>query len=363
MRVAFPRQDCLDDSYSGHTGDIADPVVALQVPLIYRLLHVLDVARSHLHQAVPMTKDRTHRADRLFRPERSAQQTYRMQILQPLTVGNIRFAPRHVLHVARVDQHDSETSRLQDLKKRNPVDSRRFHRHRLYVAGLQPIRSGVQVFGKRREMPYRLRIAIHRHGDINLRRPYVHTGSIRVQTMQHRRADLLAVLPLSRHGSPFETFCHARRPRLCRTEHSLERDRRTPVRSRRHHRLEHRVWNHAKKRAPEGCTIDHFGLLAGAHGPAHVIATKPPAQFLTWFDPRIAGCLLRSKKRNQRKEFFQCNNSANNLLSNSARSSQRRALWPRLRRWGNSRASSSRAMSTAGGAICPTRTARKTTTG
>ncbi len=125
-----------------------------------------------------MTKDRTHRADRLFRPERSAQQTYRMQILQPLTVGNIRFAPRHVLHVARVDQHDSETSRLQDLKKRNPVDSRRFHRHRLYVAGLQPIRSGVQVFGKRREMPYRLRIAIHRHGDINLRRPYVHTGSI-----------------------------------------------------------------------------------------------------------------------------------------------------------------------------------------
>ena len=256
-----------------------------------------------------MTKDRTQRADRLFRPERSAQQTYRMQILQPLTVGNIRFAPRHVLHVARVDQHDSETSRLQDLKKRNPVDSRRFHRHRLYVAGLQPIRSGVQVFGKRREMPYRLRIAIHRHGDINLRRPYVHTGSIRVQTMQHWRADLLAVLPLSRHGSPFETFCHARRPRLCRTEHSLERDRRTPVRSRRHHCFEHSVWDHAKKRAPEGCTIDHFGLLAGAHGPAHVIATKPPARFLTWFDPRIAGSLLRtcgypstSEPRPQRKK-------------------------------------------------------------
>ena len=39
-----------------------------------------------------MTKDGAHRAYRLFRPERSAQQTYRMQILQPLTVGNIRFA-------------------------------------------------------------------------------------------------------------------------------------------------------------------------------------------------------------------------------------------------------------------------------
>src|SRR6266566_1436526 len=145
-------------------------------------------------------------------------------------------------------------------------------------------------------MPYRLWIAVRRHGEVNLRRSYVHTGSIWIQAMQHWRTDLrLVVLPLSRHGSPFETFCHAGRPRLCRTEHSLERDRRTPVRSRRHHCLEHRVWNHAKKRAPEGCTIDHFGLLAGAHGPAHVIATKPPAQFLTWFDPRIAGSLLRTK--------------------------------------------------------------------
>jgi hypothetical protein len=38
---------------------------------------------------------------------------------------------------------------------------------------------------------------------------------------------------------------------------------------------------------------------------------------------------------------------SNNLLSNSARSSQHLALWPRLRRQDNSRASSSRAMSTA----------------
>ena len=37
-----------------------------------------------------------------------------------------------------------------------------------------------------------------------------------------------------------------------------------------------------------------LGLLAGTHGPAYVIATKPEAQFLDWFDPRIAGPLLRS---------------------------------------------------------------------
>ncbi len=71
---------------------------------------------------------------------------------------------------------------------------------------------------------------------------------------------------------------------------------------------------------------------------------------------------LRSKDPNQRKEFFRGNNLANNLLSSWVRSSQHRALWPRLRRQGNSRGSSSRATSTASGEICPTRTGRKTTT-
>src|SRR5438132_9773111 len=40
---------------------------------------------------------------------------------------------------------------------------------------------------------------------------------------------------------------------------------------------------------------------------------------------------LRSKNPNQRKEFFQCSKQANNLLLSWARSSQPRALWPRLR--------------------------------
>lgn len=71
--VAFPRQDGLDNRQSGETGDIGDDVVQLQVHLIESLLHVLNVSRSHLHQTVPMTEDRTHRVDLLIRPERSAQ--------------------------------------------------------------------------------------------------------------------------------------------------------------------------------------------------------------------------------------------------------------------------------------------------
>src|SRR6266403_3009316 len=87
----------------------------------------------------------------------------------------------------------------------------------------------------------------------------------------------------------------------------------------------------------------------------------PPGRAFAFYAP-LHAVPLRSKKQNQRRELFQCNNSANKLLSNSARSSQHRALWLRSRRQDNSRASSSRAMSTASGAICPTRTVRKTTT-
>jgi len=50
-------------------------------------------------------------------------------------------------------------------------------------AGAPAKHGGVQVSRERREMPYRLWIAIHGHGDVNLRRSYIHTGSIRVQAI------------------------------------------------------------------------------------------------------------------------------------------------------------------------------------
>jgi hypothetical protein len=73
MWVAFTRQDGLHDRYPGRAGDIADHVVELQVHLIQSLLHVLHVTRRHLHQAVAVTEDRSHRTDRLLGPERPAQ--------------------------------------------------------------------------------------------------------------------------------------------------------------------------------------------------------------------------------------------------------------------------------------------------
>src|ERR1700687_4525488 len=125
-----------------------------------------------------------------------------MQILQPLTVGNIRFAPRHILDMTCVDQEDAESSCLQDLKKWDPINPRRFHRYRLDVAAFQPSCSSTQVFRKGQKTTHRLWISVHRNGDVDFGRAYVHTGSMRVQAVQYWRTCLSVVLPSSRRGSP-----------------------------------------------------------------------------------------------------------------------------------------------------------------
>src|ERR1700719_3743858 len=137
-----------------------------------------------------------------------------MQILQPLAIGYVGLASRNILYVVGVDQEDLEPSRLQDLKQRDPVHSRRFHGYGLDVARLQPGRRRVQVFRERRETSHRLRISIPRHRDIDLRRSDIYTRSIQVQARQQGRSALLvAALSLSRHGLSRDGFVPASRPR------------------------------------------------------------------------------------------------------------------------------------------------------
>src|ERR1700685_1570213 len=89
---------------------------------------------------------------------------------------------------------------------------------------------------------------------------------------------------------------HARRPKLCKTEYSPKRDRRTSLRERRHHCLEHRVWDHTPERAPEGCTIGISAYLPARMDRSFYRARhKPPVPYL--FDPRGAGWLLLRIRR------------------------------------------------------------------
>jgi hypothetical protein len=54
---------------------VADHVVNLQIHLRERLMKMLDMLRSHLHQWLPVPQDRTHGTDLIFRPEGGAQQS------------------------------------------------------------------------------------------------------------------------------------------------------------------------------------------------------------------------------------------------------------------------------------------------
>jgi len=128
--ITFSRQNGVHDRQSGLAGDVADYVMQLQIHLVQRFLHVVDVGRGHLHQAFPMPQQRTHGANLLFGTIGGAQQSDRMQELQPLAVRYVSPSARHILYVPRIHQTDLELAVLQNLEQRNPVDPGRFHRDR-----------------------------------------------------------------------------------------------------------------------------------------------------------------------------------------------------------------------------------------
>jgi hypothetical protein len=123
----------------------------LDVHLIQCFLQVLDVNRRRLRQAVAMAKYGTDVADGLLRPEGCPKQANRMQVLQPLTVFDVCFSPRHVLHMAGINKKHLESSGFEQLEEWYPVHACRFHRHRINLAVLQPVSRDVEISGKRRK--------------------------------------------------------------------------------------------------------------------------------------------------------------------------------------------------------------------
>ena len=100
-----------------------EQVVDLQVHLIQRLLDMHDVLSRHLDQAAAMPPESPYSADHPRRTEARSQQTDRVQVLEPLAIGDVRFASWHVLHVLCVDQADLEAASFKYLIDRNPVDA------------------------------------------------------------------------------------------------------------------------------------------------------------------------------------------------------------------------------------------------
>src|SRR5271157_491674 len=75
-RVLLARQNSIDNRHTCGACQVADYVMELDVHLVQRLLHVLNMYCRHLNQTFPVPPHRSNSADRLWRTMRSTQKPY-----------------------------------------------------------------------------------------------------------------------------------------------------------------------------------------------------------------------------------------------------------------------------------------------
>ena len=183
----------------------------MQIHLIEGFLQALQMLAGGSDEALAMAHQTTNRADRRRGPERSVQQAHRMQILQPLAVLHVGFAPGHVFDVTGVDQADLQTARFENLEERHPVDAGGLHRHSRDFAGTEPVRQRVQILREGPERTHRLRVAFRRHGHVVDRGPQIDAGGIVARHRPHA-ACRLVLTQMSRGFNHDEVRPTPRRP-------------------------------------------------------------------------------------------------------------------------------------------------------
>lgn len=148
MRITLATQNGPDDRHPRHAADVADDFGQLDVHLLQRLLHVLDVLASITDQHLTLTQVAAQDHNLLGGSERGAEQPITVQPLQPLAVEYIALgAARRMAGLTRIDQEHFEAPRFQQFKQGYPVDARRFHCDRRDAALRQPIGQAKEVFG------------------------------------------------------------------------------------------------------------------------------------------------------------------------------------------------------------------------
>ena len=215
--VPFARNDGAHDLLPGLADDVGNHVGQLDIHLRQGLLHVLDMARLVGKQHVPLPRHGAQGADGVLRSESAREQPEAHQLLQPLAVQHVGFAARDILDVPGIDQIDREAARFQEFEEGNPIDTGRFHGHRVNAAGDQPVGQPLQVIGETLEFPDRLVVPVRGHRHIVARRTDINPRRIRVGQFQNRS---LAY----RHGFLHDRHRNAAPVRVRRCTHSFKRD-------------------------------------------------------------------------------------------------------------------------------------------
>jgi len=176
--VTLAGQDGIEDGQAGDTGQIADDVVDLEIHLGQGLLKVLDVGGSVADQGGAMAQEGADGTDMFWRPEAGAEQPDRMEILEPLTIGDVGFAAGEIFAMAGVDQANFQSGGFEDLEEGNPIDAGRFHGEGFNATGFEPVAQLEQIIGEGGEGADGFGIGIVRNGDLDLGGADVDAGGV-----------------------------------------------------------------------------------------------------------------------------------------------------------------------------------------
>ena len=145
------------------------------------------------HQALAVAHERAYRKDRGGWPEGGVEQAHAVQVLQPLAVLHITLAAGHVLDVAGVEEADHEAAVLQDLEKRDPIDTGGLHCHGGDGTGFEPVGQGLEILGERAEVAHWMFwVTILGHCRVMDSGPKIDTGGIGVGRPAGRDGFLLS---------------------------------------------------------------------------------------------------------------------------------------------------------------------------
>ncbi len=117
----------LNHAAAGEAKDVGEHRIELDVGIFQRLLQALRVAAAFAHELLAGAQQIPHLLGRLVGHEAGPDQPMRHQIGQPGGVVHVRLAPRHVLDMGGVGQHQFELAIGENMPDRLPVDARGLH--------------------------------------------------------------------------------------------------------------------------------------------------------------------------------------------------------------------------------------------
>jgi len=202
--VTLAGDDVAQDEQPRHAGDVADDVGQLEIHLLQRLLHVLNLTGAALDQVVAMARQGAQGADVFGGTKGCLKQAVGVQLLNPLAVQDIRLATRHLLEVPRVDQVDTKAFGLEQVIDGNPIHAGGFHRYGVYATGGEPIDQRVQVARKGGKDAHARVGAAFGHGGVDFVVADVESRRVEVDLLQRiQRGDVALDSRGLAHGTLF----------------------------------------------------------------------------------------------------------------------------------------------------------------